>query len=435
MLPSDVPPPAPPSAMSPAEPGATVPLGPDFVRAQLVQLVSLIADHSLMWILVWWLIMTRKEATAIETSMLVAPGMLLPLLALPFCGTLADFVERKRLIRLACLVRAILHLAVAIMLYTGTLTVERGAACIVLSALAGACFDATFTALLPQLVAPGQAERALDYSLALPRAGYFVTSFILIFLLAILGERWVCGLGVVFLLIATLLCGHIESSTQPEPISDEDAGDPPLVRGLRGLLDGLLIFVRSPRLLVLAGLAALANFVMYPLFWLGPASMAAGTKLPKRLPDNIEVLLVLGVIVGALATPRLCRRYGDDRVLGGGLLGLALGLAALGTFHQADLLYATATALGFALVQVTGLSSGTMTLISPGSHRARVTALSLLAFELGGELGGYSLHPLIADQGLAKVLLGLSAALALLSLPWLLLPAARLPSWLRLSLR
>ena len=36
----------------------------DFVRSA-GSLVSLIADHSLMWILVWWLIMTRKEATAI----------------------------------------------------------------------------------------------------------------------------------------------------------------------------------------------------------------------------------------------------------------------------------------------------------------------------------------------------------------------------------
>lgn len=412
-----------------------MPLGPDFVRAQLAQLVSLIADHSLMWILVWWLIMTRKEATAVETATLVAPAMLLPLLALPLAGTLADFSERKRIVGYACLARALLHLVVAAMLYTGTMTVERGAACILLSAIAGASFDATFSALLPQIVPAGQAERALDYSLALPRAGYFITGFIMIFLIAILGERLACALGVVFLLIASILCLGIAQSTQPD--SNAEAAETPggLLRAPRALADGLLFFLRSPRLLVLAGLSALANFVMYPLFWLGPASMSGGSKLPKRLPENIEVLLVLGVVAGAIATPHLCRRYGDNRVAGASLLGLALGLLALGALQRPDLLYATATALGFALVQVTGLSSGSATLGCPERYRARVTALVFLAFELGGELGGHTLHPLIADHGLQAILWGLAGGLALLSLPWLLVPTPRLPSWLSIGVR
>ncbi len=429
------------SALDPASPspaGAAqtkVPLGPDFVRAQLAQLISLIADHSLMWILVWWLIATRKEATAGELTTLLTSALALPLLALPLAGTLSDLVERKRVVFSACLLRALLHLAVALMLYTGTLTVERGAVCMLLSAGAGSFFDATLTAMLPQLVPPGQAERALDYSLALPRAGYFITSFIMLLLIAMLGERLACALGVGFLLIAAALCSNIERSTQPEPAAAASLAATRLGRAGGALVEGLLIFLRSPRLLVLAGLAGLANFVMYPLFWLGPASMATGGKLPKRLPENIEVLLVLGVVAGALATPRLCQRYGEERVAGAGLLGLALGLAALGQLHQPTLLYATASALGFALVQVTGLASGAATLLSPDSHRARVTALVLLTFELGGELGGLTLHPLIAAHGLPSTLLGLAAGLALLALPWLLLPSQRLPGWLRFGVR
>lgn len=430
MAESDLPP-----SLAPPAASAVVPLGPDFVRAQLAQIVSLIADHSLMWILVWWLIMTRKDATATETATLVGPGMLLPLLALPLAGTLGDFYERKRIVRLACLARALLHLVAAVMLYTQTMTVERGAACMLLSAIAGSCFDANFTAMLPRLVPAGQAERALDYSLALPRAGYFITSFVMIFLIAVLGERLACALGVVFLLIAAGLCHTIEATTQPAPASNAGEATAGIVRVTRALVDGLLIFVRSPRLLLLAGLSTLANFVMYPLFWLGPASMTTGSKLPKRLPENIEILLVLGVVAGAIATPRMCRRWGDNRVLGVSLIGLALGLLALGALHHPDLLYATATALGFALVQVTGLSSGTATLGCPDSHRARVSALVFLTFELGGELGGHTLHPLIAEHGLQPVLLGLAAGLTLISLPWLVWPSSRLPAWLSLGAR
>lgn len=409
-----------------------VPLGPDFRRAQLAQFVSLLADHSVMWIVLWWLLVTRKNATADEAVQLVAPSLLLPLLSLPVAGTLADFWDRARIIRLACLLRAACHVAVAGMLYTGTLTVERGVWVLVLSGLAGAFFDASFTPMLPALVPASQAERALDYSLALPRAGYFIASFILLLLLAMLGERIVSVLGIVFLLVASVAIAGIEASTQPAVDPQGPTRPASAQAWLRAFFDGPLVLLRSPRLLFVTLLSMLANFVMAPLFWLGPASLTPGARLPKTLPENSEVVLVLGVVAGALATPHLCRRFPAEKVAAVSLLGLALGLSVLGPLRGADALYATLVVLGFALVQVTGLAGGTATLACPDPKRARIGALVWVAFELGGELGSHTLRPLIIQQGLSTVLWGLAGLLFAIALPWSLIPTARLPAWLRL---
>ncbi|MBL9006167.1 MAG: MFS transporter [Myxococcales bacterium] len=410
---------------------SATPLPPDFMRAQLAQFVSLLADHSLMWILMWWLLVTRKNATADEAVALAAPSLLVSLVLLPLAGTLADHRERKRILVAACLVRALCHAAVAAMLYTGTLSVSRGLPFLLLSAGAGVFFDAGFTPMLPQLVSSSQAERALDYSLALPRAGYFITGFILLLLLAILGTRTVCLLGVVFLLIAALITASIQSNTRPSP----DAAQPPSA-GLLGVLHALLAgpktLLGTPKLVFAALLSMLANFVTYPLFWLGPSALLKSHKLPKTLPESIEVTLVLGVVLGAIATPRLCRRVAAEKVAAASLLGMAAGLLGLGFLQTEQALYLIAATLGFALVQITGLSGGSATLSAPDSHRARIGALVLVLFELGGELGGYILRPLIAQHGLPTVLTALAISLCALGLPWLIAPSRRLPAWLRL---
>ena len=426
-----------PSQVDPGAPGGdstapTVPLGPDFRRAQLAQFVSLLADHSLMWIVLWWLLVTRKNATADETVRLVAPSLLMPLLALPIAGTLADYWDRARIVRWACLLRAACHVLVAGLLYTGTLTVDRGLVAVVLSGLAGAFFDASFTPMLPALVPASQTERALDYSLALPRAGYFIASFILLLLLALLGERIVSVLGVVFLLGAAVVVSGIRAPTCPQADPNEGARPGSAMGWVRALVDGPIVLLRSPRLLFVTLLSMLANFVMAPRFWLGPASLAPGAHLPKTLPENSEVVLVLGVVAGALATPPLCRRFPSEKVAAVSLLGLALGLVALGHLRGPDALYVTITLLGFALVQVTGLAGGTATLACPDAKRARIGALVWVAFELGGELGGHTLRPLIMQQGLPTVLGGLAALLVGIALPWSVIPTTRLPAWLRL---
>lgn len=404
------------------------PLGPDFPRLLFAQAVSLIADHSVMWISVWWLFMTRKGATAAETVSLIAPGFLLYLGLLPLFGTLADRVERKHIVTAALAIRALAHLAVALMLQTGSLTVDRVAALQLVVAAAGAAFDATTTAMLPRLVPASEVDRALEYSLALPRAGFYITSFLLIFLLALLGESVVCWLGVLFLAIATLSTRAIDAATGP--IAPPQPG---AASWLRDALDGPLMLLRTPRLLWAALLTALANFAVYPLFWLGPASLLPGGHVPKRLPPSIEVQLVFGVLIGALCTPGLCRRVTTERLLSFSLLGLASGLLLLGWLHSDTLLYATSFGLGFALVQVTGLAGGSATLAAPDTHRARITALVVALFEIGGECGSTLLHPIVAQHGLGRALTALAAILLILALPALLRPRDRLPRWMTLA--
>ena len=112
---------------------------------------------------------------------------------------------------------------------------------------------------------------------------------------------------------------------------------------------------------------------------------------------------------------------------------LASGLLLLGWLHSDTLLYATSFGLGFALVQVTGLAGGSATLAAPDTHRARITALVVALFEIGGECGSTLLHPIVAQHGLGRALTALAAILLILALPALLRPRDRLPRWMTLA--
>ena len=166
------------------------------------------------------------------------------------------------------------------MLYTGIFTVRQGRG--LHSARPGWRLLTRHSRSCRSLSRPVRPSETLDYSLALPRTDcYFVTSHPDLSPSPSSASAGVWGWA--WCSCSSRRCSATRKLNSARAPSDAGTRDPPLVRSLRGLLDGLLIFVRSPRLLVLAGLAALANFVMYPAVLARPASMAAGTEAAQAL--------------------------------------------------------------------------------------------------------------------------------------------------------
>ena len=241
-----------------------------------------------------------------------------------------------------------------------------------------------------------------------------------------------------FLLIADAVAGgHIESSTQPE-LHLRRGRRGPLIRGLRGLLDGPLSLQYLLRLLVLviAGAWPTSSCVIR-CSASAPAPMAA-VRSRSACPITSGGPVGPGSDCWALATPCLCRRYGDDRVLGGGLWAgpwawprFRLSPGRSGCMQRRRWLCA--------VVQVTGLSSGTMTLISPRQQPPR-PRYGDLALGLRGERVGVATACTAPSptMGLKREgTPGLSAALALLvsAVPVGCCCPPRFCPWLRLSLR
>lgn len=400
-------------AHAPAQEGDAGPrhevMGRDLWKVQLAQAVSLLADVSVMWILLWWLFVHRKSQHTVTDALLatwpIGAGWLVYVVALPLCGLLADRFSRKHLAALGCALRAVVHVILWSSLSRGRFDMTWAPALHAMAMLGSALFDAASLSLVPSILPPTKKERGVSYALVLPRAGTFLSGMICLLLVAILGVANMSLCGALFCAIAALLCTGITVATRPEQASQTSL--------LRDFLDGPAMLLRAPRLALLAFITGLVNFLLYPLYQVVPALGKQALSARNDLPTSIELCLVGGVLVGLWATPKMCApsRLRAEQVVMLSFFLLGVGLIALG-YSQLDLqAYVASAVIGFAMMQLMGLTGTAAILNTPDSHRGRVVALFAALFELGGWAGSVVLSPQIHAHGA-----GLTLSLAALPL-------------------
>jgi len=402
------------------------PLGGEFWSLQFAQLVSLVADAALLWSLLIWC-STAGKSSGLSLLLVMGPGPLVYLLLLPMLGVLGDRLPRKMILTVSLLLRAAIHLLTALLLKTDLLGASSLLFCQVAALLGTASFDAACASTVPKLVHPEQAPRALGYGLSLPRAGFFLTAVFCLFLVMILGPVPSLLIGSLFLLSAAYVSQQLKSPT--------GTGNQWSWLSLpRQLFDGVQIGLLTPGVPWLGGLAALANFVIHPLFdlspWrrVNPSSAAMETTLRSPLealvPNtpapqetlHLEFWLVLGVVLGAVLLQRQLRAVSTEKIFAGSLLWLALGLVILG-LSSGDVVPPLATLLlGIGMLPLACLTAGISMLGVPDGYRSRVSALLAMLFGLGGELGQLVLPPLFARHGLRLTMVGLAVPIGLLGL-------------------
>lgn len=403
-------------------PGA--PLGAEFWTLQFVQAVSLIADAAMLWALLWWTLRDGK-ATALTVPTVLGPGPIYYLTALPLLGVVSDRLPRKSVLTASLATRATLHLTCAVLLTIGQLTISSLLLCQITSVLATAAFDSACTSTVPKLVRPGQAPRALGYGLALPRAGFFVTAMFCLLLVALAGPTMSLLIGSGFLALATIQCRSLRSNTETE-------NHWPWRSLPKQFVAGWLTFLQTPGVPWLGFLAALANFVVHPLFSLSPYRRLAPNGPSDPAPQEsmqLETWLVLGVVFGAVLLQRQLRNISTERIFSASLLWLALGLGILGLSRGELAPVIACVLIGVALTPLAGLTAGVSMLGVADEYRARVSAILTMLFGLGGELGQLVVPPLLHRYGVRFTMLGLAAVLGLLGLLLTMIPT--LPSALR----
>jgi predicted MFS family arabinose efflux permease len=378
------------------------PLGRLFWRLQGAMLVSSLADGCLLIAPLYWVIIEQGLDLATDEGLGRARDQIVTLLtwvplarlvATPLLAPLGDALHRGRVLSVALLLRTAPWLALGL-LYADAPVSRRALAMLVAAAALSGLADVVSLALVPRLVPPGEVERAVSLSAGLPRAGFFLSVAIGLVVVALFGVRATLFAGAGLLVLAAIVCGTFPEHGMAErtpwrwsPLGALGAG--------RGVL-------------TLALVAGLANFAVYPLYWVGPA-LARGGAFES---DNLEVAIVGGSIAGLFALGILSRRA-PERAIGGTLaaLGASLGLLATG---RAPLLAAALVGATFAVCNL--LAAARAIALAPDPVRTRAAALIGLAFAGGGELGVRTVQPALAGAGPRPLLAALAAPLLVLAI-------------------
>jgi MFS family permease len=266
----------------------------------------------------------------------------------PISGAVVDRVDRRRLIVIVQLCRAALALAFAAAVASGAVVVWMLYVTAFAIAVGETFVDSAAQAAVPQLVTPGQLERANGHVMA----GQLVTNEIVGSPIG--GILFAIGAAIPFMidgatyLLGALLLATVRSDLRPRSV------DGPRRSTLRAdVLEGLRYVWRHPLLRPLAWMVAVANLglgaqaammVLFAVQVIGVSEAGYGFLIGVG---------AVGGVVGAWASDRLVLRFGRTRALLGATIVLALGLLLLATAQVAAM---TAIALAVVIGAATSFS-------------------------------------------------------------------------------
>ena len=354
--------------------------------------------------------MTTLDSTPFMVA-LVQSASTLPvcLLALP-AGTLADRMDRRRLLIVVQVIMLVLAAALGLLAFAGRVAEPMLLAITFGMGLCTAVMSPTWQSIIPRLV-PAQ---DLQPAVALHAVGVNISRAIGPavggFIIVAMGIAWPFMINAASFL-AVIAALWLWRTTPAEPRKDQ----PSFLKSMR---EGLSHAAQNQALK-----NTLVRSVLFYSF--GSAYWALLPLIAReQLHGQASMFGVLtgcigaGAVGGALLLPRLRQRYGLDRVLTMGILGTVASLAGFALFHAPLLGMITALLAGASWIA--GLSSLNVAaqLAVPDWVRARGMALYTTALygclALGSMLWGqiatrFSLAPtllLAAGGALAGLLLG-----------------------------
>ncbi len=304
----------------------------------------------------------------------VSVGSAVPMLGFSlFGGALADRVDRRFLIRTGQAVAALLAVAVAVTIFTGTIEWYH---LFVTSMVQGAVFAFMIPAkqaLVPQLVGKGQITNAL----ALSAAGMSATTLISPALAGGL-YAW-AGPGAVYLTIAGLgLVAVVLSSFIRRPDEPLPERKSPIVRDIRA---GLSYVRHSPivKLLILIGFAT--SLLATPLQSLMPVFIV---DVYHRGPESMGLMVAimgLGSLAGSLGIAAFGgKKRGRTLLAGSFVSGAALALIAIFPVYYAAVAIMVILGLGDSVRRT--LNHSLIMEITEDGYRGRVMSVFMMTFGL-----------------------------------------------------
>ncbi|MEU6720028.1 MFS transporter [Nonomuraea sp. NPDC046802] len=357
---------------------------------------------------------TTLTASPSQMGLLTAAASIPALLFGLQSGAIADRLTRHRPLMIACeLVSCAAAAAVPMAWLLGVLNITWLIVVALVIGTAGVLFRAANFPHVAAVVSPAQRTEAM----AGLHASYSVAS---------VGGPGLAGLLVQFLTAPLAVLAEalsfLTSALLLRTIRTPEQNEPTHSRGMwRDIVEGLRASVTNPALRALLGAGVTINFFAMVYTAVYMLYMLNTLNIPKALIGVLIAIGGVGGLLGAWATARLAKRYGENRVLRGAVLLfpveiLAVGLLTGPLWWKLSLLALTGAIAG-AIVVAFATCMGAITLReSTPELRGRVNATMTFAIQgvlaLGGVTGG-----LLAEYlGLRPTILICAAGMALSSI-------------------
>ncbi len=284
------------------------------------QLISQVGDAMFHIGLLWLVLEMTGSKSAMGTIAMLGYLPVL-LLGVP-AGVLADRVDRRRLMMLADLLRAMVVAVLLALCLTGSIELWMLLIVAILLASFSTPFNPARDALIPQLV---QEEDLLAANSAIQVTGFaawMIGPALGAGLISVVGLNHLFTFDVLSFLLSLLALMAIRYRPVPREPEPEDTATGAFSDLWRYLL-------REKKVGIILGLTAMQNF-----FIMGPAIVGVPIFVKEVLGKGagsyalVESSLGFGMVVGALTVQKLGRRFGTGRVLLFGMMfdGVTHGL-------------------------------------------------------------------------------------------------------------
>lgn len=352
----------------------------------------------------WTFTLTGSEAfVSLVVFAQLGPMLLFTLIG----GTLADLIDRRRLLIVVAVQQSLFSVALAV-LATSDDPSRVGILAIVLAIGVGQSVHApTFTSVLPTLVPREDLPGAISLQSANMNASRVIGPAIGGVVLGVYGPSMVFVLNAVsFLAIIGVL---VRLRFPPVPQQGDE-------RGLRRLLLGFTVARRDRivgRCLLTMGLF---SFFCLP-FVTQLAALAErnlGIEAESTAYGALYATFALGALLGALSIGTVLSGKALESIVRFGLVGFAVSVAVFALLRHAAPAYPVGLLVGFCyFATVTSLSTVLQSRISD-AQRGRVMAVWIMAFGGTVPIGGLVFGPLMELTSVTTVMLFAAAVAVLL---------------------
>ncbi len=268
-----------------------------FRRLWLGQSVSVIGDGMQRIALLWW----AKHHGGNALLVAVALSTIIPVVvASPMGGWLADHRDRRLLMLGADLARLGTTSVLAILLLGGQPSAVVVCAMVALAGLATAVFDPTYAATVPMVVDPADLPAANGLNMANSAVGGLIGPLLGGVLIAALDLGWVMVINA-----ATFAWSAACIAATRLPRTERETGSADAAP--RSMSVAIALIRNDPMLRRLIALGSALNMVVAPVPMLIVALAVDRFRATPTVFGALEIMVSTGVLIGALAAPRLAR--------------------------------------------------------------------------------------------------------------------------------
>ncbi len=366
----------------------------DFALLFMGRFVSQIGDGIHYFAMAWLVLDLTGSGTALGTLLMAAslPSILLA----PFSGVLADTLNRKKIVVSMDIVRGLLVLTLAVIHWTGQLTLPVLYIVTILLSLSGVLFSPAIMATLPGLVKREELPKANARSAFSNSVTGTLGPIVGALLLANFGYLGIFLINGVSFLLSAISELFIRFPKQ-QPLAQTNNARADFFNNFK---DGFRFLWKNAGLRVLIAGGLLLNFLFNPLF--GVVFPYFGKEILLMPAEHFglsQSSFPVGMLLGTMVVAVLAQKFSKIRILTGaatlqGLLVMALGVLALPAIHSQLAPYGVLLALmvpmlfmGIISVQVNVQVNTMMQETVPDGYRGRVFAMFGSLMQLASPLG------------------------------------------------